>query len=669
MRWFYRILSAIAVVLVLGFLTLALMPKDRIAALATSEFARLTGRQLQIEGGVSASFWPVIGVETGPVSIANADWSDQGPLLRADSMAIGVDPVALWNGSLRITRLDLIRPDLVLERAADGTGNWAVAPSAAPADAAPVVAAKEGSQAMPVILEGATFRDGRIRWIDHGSDRVVELTDVSGEARFPGLAEPADLSLSATLGAQEVRAEMRLAGLAPLLTGQSVPLTLTASAGEASLSFDGGATLGPLALSGALKADLADLAAVSALAGLPSPALPEGWGARSVQVSARVALDAAATLRLDGATITLDDRQITGDLVLAQGEARPRLTGRIRTGALALGAAPAAPAGAALSGGTAPASAPAAQGWSNASIDASGLGILDADLAFVTDALTLGPLRLGAVDGTLTLDRSRAVLTLPRVAAYGGVLSGTMVANNRGGLSVAAKLGLSGVDLQPLLTDVAGITRLSGPGNLSVDLLGAGPSVAAIMDSLRGTVQVSLGPGAISGIDIGTILATLDPTRVSGGESLFDSLIASFTVDGGQMRGDDLSILGPVFTATGSGRIGLGARDIDYRLRPVAQSGGEGVAVPVMVRGPWSAPRITLDLEAMARERFDAQLKAAEAEARTRAIELREDLKARAAEELGVVPGADLEEAARQRLEEELQKQTEDALRELLGGN
>ncbi|GAB1362252.1 hypothetical protein MASR1M32_14880 [Rhodobacter sp.] len=95
MRWLFRAVGALLLLVLLGLGLLAFVPSERIATAAAQQFEKLTGRALQIEGDVSPRFWPVLGVTTGPVTIANAEWSDQGPMLRAESLTIEFNASAL----------------------------------------------------------------------------------------------------------------------------------------------------------------------------------------------------------------------------------------------------------------------------------------------------------------------------------------------------------------------------------------------------------------------------------------------------------------------------------------------------------------------------------------------------------------------------------------------
>jgi AsmA protein len=165
------------------------------------------------------------------------------------------------------------------------------------------------------------------------------------------------------------------------------------------------------------------------------------------------------------------------------------------------------------------------------------------------------------------------------------------------------------------------------------------------------------------------MLRTLDTGFVGeGARTIFDSVAASFTMDKGVLRSDDLKLVAPLLDATGSGTVGIGARVLDYRVVPraMAQADGTGgVSVPLLITGPWSAPRFRLDLQALADQKLEEEKArlAAEAEARARAA-----LEAQAAE-LGIVPqeGETLEEAARRRAQEAMDAEAQRVLDRILG--
>ena len=122
---------------------------------------------------------------------------------------------------------------------------------------------------------------------------------------------------------------------------------------------------------------------------------------------------------------------------------------------------------------------------------------------------------------------------------------------------------------------------------------------------------------------------------------------------------DDLSMSAPLFSASGGGKIGLGGRTLDLRIVPELLGGeGKGIRVPLVITGSWAKPKFRLDLEALAEENLGEQVEEAVQQVESAA-------KAAVAEQLGVDPEVDLEDAARDRLEDELR----DGLLNLLGNN
>ena len=197
----------------------------------------------------------------------------------------------------------------------------------------------------------------------------------------------------------------------------------------------------------------------------------------------------------------------------------------------------------------------------------------------------------------MTNDRSRMVFALRDVATYGGKFVGEFVMNNRNGLSVGGKLNALGVEMQPLLTDTAGLSRFSGKGNAELSFLGVGQNVDAIIRSLNGNGSVNVGRGAIEGIDLDKLLGSFD---VDGGTTVFDSLGATFAIERGVLRNDDLLMVLPNFNATGAGQVNLGGQTLDYTVVPKALrvNGARGLSVPVRIYGPWADPTIKPDLKA-----------------------------------------------------------------------
>ncbi len=686
-RWLLRGAAALAGLAVLAVVALLLIPTERLAQVAADRLSAATGRAVTVAGPVRATLWPRLGLRAEGIAVANADWSADGPLLEAAAVELELPFATLFGGDLRIDAVVVEGARLRLERREDGRGNWERAASAVGAPttpAAPTTSAAPDADGTPreTVVARAVLRDAAVSWLDRSTDRRFEASGVAAETRLDGLDAPFAIEASGMLAGFPVTLRASAPALRPLLDGVASPFALELTAGGTTLALDGRGALNPPTFEG--RAEIASedgLAALAAL-GIAPPDLPRGPGARRLAASAQATLTPAGTAHLRGMAAELDGLRIAGDVDLDPAGARPRIVATLRAEALDLSsgeggneAADASVAGGegAATGGGGPADAgaggtatppPASGGWSTAPIDLSGLFAADAEIALSTGPIEADGFRVDALEARATVEDGRAAIALAPLQAFGGTVTGEVVANGRGGVSMRADLAARGVALRPLLHAFGGTDRLEARADLDVSLLGAGGSVAALMSGLGGSVALRLGPGRVTGIDLPGLVRELAPGLVSeDGAAAFDGLGVSASIADGIARSDDLALTGPYLTAGGAGSADLGARTVSYRLMPTlsATPGGGGITVPVDVEGPWDDPAVTPDLEWLARERLGIDREAVEARLREEAGDA---LRQRLADELEVAPEA-LD--GRDALEDAIRSRVEDRLLDFLG--
>jgi AsmA protein len=639
MTWVLRIGVAVmtAVVLVLG--AIALIPAAKITALAARELEARTGRAITIGEPVKPSIWPVLGVETGPVTVANASWSKEGPFLQAEGLDLGLDLMALFRGEVVIESLVLTAPVVTLEQPIEGAPNWDFAVGGADEDA------------LSASLIKAEVTDGRVVYINH---RTGERTDIAGlavTAAMPQADGPLTAAVRGEINGQDVTLALSAADGAGVLAGRVVPVAAEATAGAARIAFDGRAGGAPFAAEGALTADLGDPRALAALLGTGNLDLPEGLGARAIALAGEVTLAPAGSVHLRSGTLTLDGNSLAGAADVTFDGPRPKVVAKLTAGALTV---PGVAAAGGDVGGTA--------GWSTEALGIGGLGALDAEVGLTADSLSLGALTAAPLEAQVMLDRARAVTEIRRLGLFGGSVSGQFVLNDRDGLSVGGDLAAAGIDLKAALAVLGGYERLSGQGSGQLRFLGVGESPAAIMASLSGEGRLDLGPGDFAGLDLAAILRALDPAVRGDGATDFDRVTASFTMADGTLTNRDLRLEAPGIAATGEGTVGLGAQVIDYRIAATALAGADssgGIGVPLQITGPWADPKLTLDLRALAERELEAERAELEARARAAAEAAQAEVEERLREETGIDPqeGETLEDAARRRAQEFLEEE------------
>ncbi|MDB5663522.1 AsmA-like C-terminal region-containing protein, partial [Cypionkella sp.] len=386
-----------------------------------------------------------------------------------------------------------------------------------------------------------------------------------------------------------------------------------------------------------------------------------------VQVSGAVTFTTAGSVHLRSGSVSLDGNTLAVDADLTTAGDRAKLSAKVVAGRLDL-VAVSGTQGGGPEGGVQP------SGWPKDRIDVSALAGMDAVVAVTADSVDLGMVKFGPSQVVLTNERSRLVAELRKVSAYEGVISGQFVVNGRKGLSVGGDLSFAGMALQPMLADFGGYERLVGTGDLRVKFLGSGVSVDAIMHSLEGSGSVALSNGEILGLDIAGMLRTLDMSYVGEGQkTIFDSLGGSFTMAGGVLHNQDLVLKSQYITARGVGNVGLGARNLEYRIKATAladDTGAGGLTAPLLIKGSWANPKFSLDLQAIADEKLAEQKAALQAQAEAKRAELEAKARAKLEDELGVVQqdGESLEDAARRRMNEAVDEGAQKALERLLGG-
>ncbi|WP_370228911.1 AsmA family protein, partial [Cognatishimia sp.] len=161
-----RILFAILVVLVLAVgAVIFFLPGEQIARLASDQVKEQFGRDLTIEGDVQLSFFPTLGISTGPVTLSNASWSSNGPMFQAEGAKIGVDAMALIGGTTHIKNITLTAPDILLEQDGAGQANWDDFTGRSAADAS--AATDEGTEdSAAFTLDQIQITNARIRYLD-----------------------------------------------------------------------------------------------------------------------------------------------------------------------------------------------------------------------------------------------------------------------------------------------------------------------------------------------------------------------------------------------------------------------------------------------------------------------------------------------------------------------
>ncbi|HEX3844894.1 MAG TPA: AsmA family protein, partial [Steroidobacteraceae bacterium] len=125
---------------------------------------------------------------------------------------------------------------------------------------------------------------------------------------------------------------------------------------------------------------------------------------------------------------------------------------------------------------------------------------------------------------------------------YGGTSSGEVTVDAHGTVPVLhLNENLAGIRIQPLLTDFAKLSRVSGRGNVTLNITAQGNTTAALTRSLDGHAAANLNNGAIQGVDLWSAINSAValaqrqplPAKSLGNSTSFDTFKASADLTNG----------------------------------------------------------------------------------------------------------------------------------------
>lgn len=249
------------------------------------------------------------------------------------------------------------------------------------------------------------------------------------------------------------------------------------------------------------------------------------------------------------------------------------------------------------------------------------LGAITLDGTLAIPNLQAQGLKLSALKSQVSVKNSNISLTDMTANLYGGTFSGAASINAaQDPADVKVNYNLRGTDIAPLLKDLNGDSSFSGKLNMKGDLrFRSFTQKKQMMQSLNGAANMNIDGGVLKGIDLGywysmgnNLLAATsigsgrsDAKGRDSGRTEFIGARASFIIDRGLMTNKDFIIYNRNIYGAGAGNIDLVQEQINYRFKlqgvRITDAGAEpaGEAIPLVISGPLSNPKKTLDIQAV----------------------------------------------------------------------
>jgi len=595
------VLLAVAAVFIVPVLIPAATVKDELAAYVK----QATGRQLVIAGDGDFRILPSTGVTFERVQLSGPDGDPQRPFLRAEAVTVEVSLLSLIGGGLTFDALTLDKAIIDLRTDAAGNGNWQFSAAQAPGSVKSLAyAAPAAAAPMRVGIQQVSLRDSTVRYHTRDDRAPIEMTDANLTLRMPPAGDAATLTGAFSARGRSVDVDATLDSPQRLDLGERAKLDATLSSSFADLRFDGHVT-SDKALAGALVAETSQPGDLFAMAGANAAPRLE-----SMRVDGALMAD-ADNLRLSDLKAVVDDMTARGEIAVAMSGPRPALSGRLDFDRLDLDAFRLEPvpqdAADARTGGLWSAHAAPTD---DMRFNLSGLNALDADLSLTADTLTRKALKANDAAARTRLNDGALKLDLSRLRLYEGRATGTAEVSAHQDVPVISVLmDVQNVEALPLFTDAASFDWLSGKLNGRIRLASGGTTLDELRARLQGDAEMSLREGALQGLDLPSALDRLQSGDLSefgrreGDETQFVRLDATWAIQKGIARTDDLRLEGPFVNADGAGKVDVRREQLDLKLRPrVAARGGgseagDAIELPIRIQGDWENPAILPDVE------------------------------------------------------------------------
>ncbi len=598
------VVVALAIAAIPFFLTTDFVGEQLKAAVAKN-----TGRNLTINGSLAFKFWPEVVVEANDVALSNPPDMFKGQFAAIETLRVKVAVLPLLSKQVDVREITLLRPRLSLIVDGNGRENWSFSSGGAkPAEnsqpekngdsSAPSAFELEEVKLAPIVIKGAD-----IRYLDERSGATFAAQDVNLEIKLGGLSGP--VSVKGDLVWNREKINLNTFVKSPTtLTERGSPIDLAIETRLLTAQFNGRAKLNNgLGLAGTIKTKTSSIRDLAAWIGSP---MPKGKGLGAF--SANAALDMSGkVIKLNKAKVTLDGMNAQGALTISLAGARPSVIANIGMDQIDINRY--------LKTGTQPATQDKTppNDWSDARIDLSGLKALDAELSIATSQIRYKDILIGKTRVSATLKNGLFNAKLSEMAFYDGKATGQLILNGqRKKPTIQGALNASGLNAFRLLNDFASFKRLEGAGQIQLSLATAGASQREMVSTLAGTAKLKFTDGAIRGINIASMIRNVQKSILGGWEKNdnqstdFSELSAVFNIKDGIARNQDLKLIGPLVRVSGKGEVDMLRQRLDYRVKPklVASLQGQGateklkgIAVPIIIKGPWSNPKIYPDIE------------------------------------------------------------------------
>ena len=582
------IAALLGLALISLILTSWLINREALRQAVEAQIRSVTGLDLVVKGNIDVSVFPVSYVSFHDVGLKGGDTAD--PALSVDVLTANLRLLPLLMQRFEIADVMMLRPQIVVTRSADGESNWT------PFIQTIARTMKPGADNQ-VSFSEIRIQDGKLSYDDAVNHVAEKLDDIDLSLAWPSISRSFAATGQFDWRGERVDGSISASDFLAALSGDRSGLKARLTSAPLKLAFDGTvANRTSAMMEGTLTIDTASLRNALQWTGQQVPG-GNGFGRFALKARANVV---GASIALTNVNVELDGNVAEGVMTYSN---NGRQTLQATLAADALDFTPYISTFRLLASG--------ARDWNRQLFDLNALSTSDVDMRLSAARVTVGPTKLGRTAFGANLRGGALALSVGEAQVYGGIAKGSFgIARSDAVADVKAQFQFTDVDLASCASELFGVTKLSGRGNLNVSLVATGSSPFGLAQSLDGTATLTGHDGALAGFNVEQLLKRLERRPLSGagnfrsGSTPYDTLNVAVKFADGVATAEDIRLEGPASRVTLTGTASVPTREYDLKGTASLTSGsngGTGFELPFVVQGPWDDPLIFPDPESLIR--------------------------------------------------------------------
>ena len=582
------VLGALLGVLLVGLVAMSwLLNRDAMRDAVAGQIRAVTGLEMVASGSIDVSVFPASYIAFHQVNLTNGPGGGTPPALTVDTLTANLRLLPLLMQRFEIADVKILRPQIAVTRDSVGGSNWT--------PFIETLARNLKPGGTPLSFSEIRVQDGTLTYRDAASERSETIADIDLSLAWPSISRSFAATGQFDWRGERIDGSISVSDFLAALSGERSGLKARLAGAPLKFAFDGAvANKTSLVMEGVVTADSLSLRNALRWIGQAPPG-SGGFGRFALKARASVV---GTSVALTNVNLDIDGNTAEGVMTYTH-NGRQTLQATLAAGALDF--TPYV--------GTIRLLASGARDWNRQLFDLNALSTADLDMRLSAAKITVGSSVLGRTALGANLRNGAMALSIGEAQMYGGIVKGSFgVSHAEQNAEVKAQVQFTDVDLQATASDLFGINKLSGRGNLNIALEATGSSPFGLATSLDGTATLIGRDGAITGFNVEQLLKRLERRPLSGGGNFrsgstpFSTLNMALKFSDGVATAQDIRLDGPSARLMLTGTASVPAREYDFKgVASLTANAAPGFELPFVIQGPWDDPLIFPDPESLIR--------------------------------------------------------------------